>query len=110
MLPDIDSLALFVKAAELKNLTGAAEACHITVPAASRRLSLLEHQFKVGRVSVQKEFAARLPAINGNAGRDHWNFCYSVLLAGGGIQGGALHGASDKTGAFPAADPPPGAR
>ncbi len=46
MLPDIDSLALFVKAAELRNLTRAAEACFITVPAASRRLSLLEHQFK----------------------------------------------------------------
>ena len=46
MLPDIDSLALFVKAAEMRNLTRAAEACHITVPAASRRLALLEHQFK----------------------------------------------------------------
>ena len=47
MLPDVDSLALFVKAAETRNLTRAAEACFITVPAASRRLSLLEHQFKV---------------------------------------------------------------
>lgn len=47
MLPDIDSLALFVRAAELSNLTRAAEASYITVPAASRRLSLLEHQFKV---------------------------------------------------------------
>jgi DNA-binding transcriptional LysR family regulator len=46
MHPDMDSLALFVKAAELRNLTRAAEACFITVPAASRRLSLLEHQFK----------------------------------------------------------------
>jgi DNA-binding transcriptional LysR family regulator len=46
MLPDIDSLALFVRAAEMKNLTRAAEACFITVPAASRRLSLLEHQFR----------------------------------------------------------------
>jgi DNA-binding transcriptional LysR family regulator len=46
MLPDIDSLALFVRAAEMRNLTRAAEASHITVPAASRRLSLLEHQFK----------------------------------------------------------------
>ncbi len=46
MLPDIDSLALFVQAAELRNLTRAAEASHITVPAASRRLALLEHQFK----------------------------------------------------------------
>ena len=47
MLPDIDSLALFVRAAELGNLTRASDASHITVPAASRRLSLLEHQFKV---------------------------------------------------------------
>ncbi len=46
MLPDLDSLALFVRAAELKNLTRASEASLITVPAASRRLSLLEHQFK----------------------------------------------------------------
>jgi DNA-binding transcriptional LysR family regulator len=46
MLPDLDSLALFVQAAEMGNLTRAAEASHITVPAASRRLSLLEHQFK----------------------------------------------------------------
>ncbi len=46
MLPDIDSLALFVRAAEMRNLTRAAEASFITVPAASRRLSLLEHQFK----------------------------------------------------------------
>ncbi|MBB3178379.1 LysR family transcriptional regulator [Variovorax sp. Sphag1AA] len=46
MLPDIDSLALFVRAAEMQNLTRAAEASHITVPAASRRLALLEHQFK----------------------------------------------------------------
>lgn len=47
MLPDIDSLALFVRAAEMGNLTRGAEASHITVPAASRRLALLEHQFKV---------------------------------------------------------------
>lgn len=46
MLPDIDSLALFVRAAEMRNLTRAAEASLITVPAASRRLALLEHQFK----------------------------------------------------------------
>lgn len=46
MLPDLDSLALFVQTAELGNLTRAAEASHITAPAASRRLALLEHQFK----------------------------------------------------------------
>ncbi len=47
----------------------------------------------------------RTPRINGTAGRDHWPDCYSVLLAGGGIVGGAVYGASDKIGAFPATDP-----
>ena len=31
----------------------------------------------------------RTPKVNGNgAGRDHWNFCYSLVLAGGGVKGG----------------------
>lgn len=47
----------------------------------------------------------RTPVINGGAGRDHWPDCYSVLMAGGGIQGGAIHGASDAIGAYPAKDP-----
>ncbi len=47
----------------------------------------------------------RTPQINGGAGRDHWPDCYSVLLAGGGVQGGAVHGASDAIGAYPAKDP-----
>jgi hypothetical protein len=37
----------------------------------------------------------RTPRINGNAGRDHWTFCYSSLLAGAGIRGGQVYGASD---------------
>jgi len=47
----------------------------------------------------------RTPVINGNAGRDHWPDCYTVLLAGGGVQGGAIHGASDAIGAYPSKDP-----
>jgi hypothetical protein len=47
----------------------------------------------------------RTPRINGNAGRDHWGDCSSVLLAGGGIRGGQVIGASDKIGAFPVSDP-----
>jgi hypothetical protein len=47
----------------------------------------------------------RTPRINGSAGRDHWPDCFSVVLAGGGIRGGAVHGASDRFGAFPALDP-----
>jgi hypothetical protein len=47
----------------------------------------------------------RTPKINGNAGRDHWPDCYSVVLAGGGLRGGVVYGASDKIGAYPDRDP-----
>jgi hypothetical protein len=52
----------------------------------------------------------RLGQITSNAGadaagRDHWPHCYTVLLAGGGVCGGAVYGASDRIGAYPAADP-----
>lgn len=39
------------------------------------------------------------------AGRDHWTHCMSVLLAGGGIQGGQVYGSSDRLAEFPAAKP-----
>jgi uncharacterized protein (DUF1501 family) len=41
----------------------------------------------------------RSPAIV-KAGRDHWPACYSALLAGAGIRGGLVHGASDPRGAY----------
>jgi hypothetical protein len=47
----------------------------------------------------------RTPKINKNAGRDHWPDCYTAVLAGGGVTGGAVYGASDKVGAYPARDP-----
>jgi hypothetical protein len=34
------------------------------------------------------------------AGRDHWPSCYSAMIAGGGIRGGTVYGASDKSGAY----------
>ena len=40
----------------------------------------------------------RTPRMNGHAGRDHWSDCFSVLLAGGGIRGGRVIGASEKWG------------
>jgi Protein of unknown function (DUF1501) len=46
----------------------------------------------------------RTPKINGNAGRDHWPNCYSVVMAGGGVRGGVTFGASDKLGAYPDSD------
>lgn len=44
----------------------------------------------------------RTPRMNGAGGRDHWGHVYSVALAGGGIRGGVVHGASDAIGAYPA--------
>ncbi|WP_165720735.1 LysR family transcriptional regulator [Bordetella trematum] len=46
MLPDLNSIALFVKAAELQSLTRAADASDMGLAAASRRISLLEHRLK----------------------------------------------------------------
>jgi hypothetical protein len=46
----------------------------------------------------------RTPRINASAGRDHWPDCFSVVLAGGGVRGGAVHGASDRMGAYPRMD------
>jgi uncharacterized protein (DUF1501 family) len=37
----------------------------------------------------------RSPKINDKAGRDHWEHCYSALLAGGGVRGGQVLGESD---------------
>jgi hypothetical protein len=42
----------------------------------------------------------RTPRINGNGGRDHWTFCYSMFLAGAGVRGGAVCGASDAQAAY----------
>jgi len=51
----------------------------------------------------------RTPTINGNnpPGRDHWGRVYSTVLAGGGIQGGQVYGASDSLAAEPKEKPVP---
>jgi hypothetical protein len=38
-------------------------------------------------------------------GRDHWGACQTVFLAGGGVRGGTVIGASDSLGAYPDRDP-----
>jgi hypothetical protein len=43
----------------------------------------------------------RTPKINGKAGRDHWPTCYTVIMAGGGVQRGIILGASDPLGETP---------
>ena len=54
----------------------------------------------------------RTPKVNAanrspgcKAGRDHWGAVQTVFVAGGGTHGGVVIGASDKNGAYPAADP-----
>ena len=46
----------------------------------------------------------RTPRADGG-GRQHWPQCYSAVLAGGGIRGGAVYGSSDSIGAYPADRP-----
>jgi uncharacterized protein (DUF1501 family) len=55
-------------------------------------------------VMVSSEFG-RTPKINQTAGRDHWPKVFSLLLAGGGVKGGYVHGASNATASEPDADP-----
>ncbi len=43
----------------------------------------------------------RTPKFNGRAGRDHWGSVFSIALAGGGVRGGMVYGASDRLGAEP---------
>jgi hypothetical protein len=47
----------------------------------------------------------RTPKLNTLGGRDHWPRAFSVLLAGGGVRGGAIVGASDERGESPAERP-----
>jgi hypothetical protein len=47
----------------------------------------------------------RTPRINPQGGRDHWPCVWSALIAGGGISGGQVLGASDARGMFPADRP-----
>ncbi len=55
-------------------------------------------------VMVSSEFG-RTPKINATAGRDHWPKVFSAVLAGGGIKGGMVYGASDATASEPDIDP-----
>ena len=52
-------------------------------------------------VVVIGEFG-RTPKINANGGRDHWGHVFSFAMAGAGIRGGQVIGASDDQAAYPA--------
>lgn len=55
-------------------------------------------------VVIMGEFG-RTPKVNAKGGRDHWAHCNTVLLAGGGIRGGVIYGASDRIAAWPSEKP-----
>ncbi len=55
-------------------------------------------------VLVTSEFG-RTPRINAGGGRDHWPRVFSVVMAGGGVKRGYVHGASDSLAAEPADKP-----
>lgn len=54
-------------------------------------------------IFVTGEFG-RTPKINDKAGRDHWPRAMFLLLAGGGVRGGQVIGASDANGMGPASE------
>ena len=55
-------------------------------------------------VLVTTEFG-RTPKVNGTAGRDHYPKVFSIVMAGGGIKPGYVHGSTDPTGSEPDNDP-----
>lgn len=55
-------------------------------------------------VLVTTEFG-RTPKVNGTAGRDHYPKVFSIVMAGGGIKQGYVHGATDPTGSEVDSDP-----
>ncbi len=55
-------------------------------------------------VLVTTEFG-RTPKVNGTAGRDHYPKVFSIVMAGGGMKQGYVHGATDPTGSEVDSDP-----
>jgi hypothetical protein len=56
----------------------------------------------LGEMGRTPKVATRSQIISG---RDHWPFCYTALLAGGGIRGGLIYGSSDRIAAYPRDNP-----
>jgi Protein of unknown function (DUF1501) len=71
--------------------------------------ALVDDLERSGRLESTLVIAAgefgRTPRINSAGGRDHWPGVWSVALAGGGVRGGQVVGASDAIAAEPADRP-----
>jgi len=55
-------------------------------------------------VLLTTEFG-RTPRYNATRGRDHWARAFSIVMAGGGIKGGIIHGSTTADGSVPDSDP-----
>jgi uncharacterized protein (DUF1501 family) len=80
------------------------------LPALDRGLSALLNDLKVRGILDETLVVwigdmGRTPRVNKEAGRDHWSFCSSVVVAGAGVRGGLVHGASDRFAAYPNSSP-----
>jgi arylsulfatase A-like enzyme len=79
---------------------------NVLVPPMDQAFSaLLEDLSRTGMldetlVVCMAEFG-RTPRFNAKAGRDHWGPVFSIAMAGGGVRGGIVWGASDALGAEP---------
>ncbi len=71
--------------------------------------TLIDDLDRQGRLENTLVIAAgefgRTPRLNSAGGRDHWPGAWSVAIAGGGIQGGQVIGATDAHAAYPADRP-----
>ena len=67
--------------------------------------NLYEHGLLDTTLVVATGEFGRTPHLNANGGRDHWAGCWTATVAGGGVKGGRVVGASDETGGAPAARP-----
>ncbi|HAA51222.1 MAG TPA: hypothetical protein DCE43_16010, partial [Planctomycetaceae bacterium] len=82
---------------------------HRLLPSADRPIAALLEDLEASGlldetlVVWNSEFG-RTPRINKNAGRDHWGPCNSVVMAGGGVPGGQVFGATDDQAAYPTAE------
>jgi hypothetical protein len=77
---------------------------HLDTGMAALLSDLEERGLLASTVVVLATEFGRSPRINENVGRDHHPAVFSCVLAGAGVQGGAVHGASDERGHSPDKD------
>ncbi|WP_395736818.1 DUF1501 domain-containing protein [Prosthecobacter sp.] len=88
------------------NFTRVPELCDELDSALSTLLQDLEaHGLLEETLVVLSTDFGRTPEINANDGRDHHAKAFTCLMAGGGIRGGQVYGATDATGTEPINNP-----